>query len=322
MSNQMKHFLSVFVVAGTISFMACPAFAQAVTFNFSGTVTSVSGAPFGLSPTVGDPVTGSIAYAPTSPGTSPVAGYIQPAPSGMSVFMGGATVTHDVSASFQVINNYTGNASNPCRSLQGSFDNINGFGPWDMFQGHIYVNGVPQAQWSFIAFSLTDFGQQALGSTALPTALNFLSFSERVGCIYDSASGGRVGFSIGPVAPPAIPVTIDIKPGSFPNSINPNNQGVIPVAILTTDPSDNVTTFDAATVDPVTVRVGPTGTEAAPVHDALEDVDGDGDTDMTLHFNVQDTGIKCGDTSAMLKGETLDGEAITGTDSIRTVACN
>jgi hypothetical protein len=94
------------------------------------------------------------------------------------------------------------------------------------------------------------------------------------------------------------------------------------VAILTTNPSDNVATFDAANVDPATVLFGSTGTEAAPVHDALEDVDEDGDTDMILHFNIQDTGIQCGDTSATLTGATFDGQAIKGTDSIMTVGCH
>lgn len=75
-------------------------------------------------------------------------------------------------------------------------------------------------------------------------------------------------------------VPIDIKPGSFPNSINLRSRGKIPVAILTTG------TFDATTVDPTTVLFGQTGTEAAPVRAALEDVDGDGDTDMILHFNT------------------------------------
>ena len=112
-----------------------------------------------------------------------------------------------------------------------------------------------------------------------------------------------------------IPVAIDIKPGSFPNSINPRSRGSIPVAILTTN------TLDATTVDPTTVRFGRTGTEAAPVQFALEDVDGDGDTDMILHFNTQDTGIVCGDTSASLTGETFGGQAIQGTDSIKTVGC-
>ncbi|MBI4200436.1 MAG: hypothetical protein HY535_08205 [Chloroflexi bacterium] len=112
-----------------------------------------------------------------------------------------------------------------------------------------------------------------------------------------------------------ITVTIDIKPGSFPNSINPRSKGRIPVAILTTDP------FDATTVDPTTVLFGPTGTEAAPVQSALEDVDGDGDTDMILHFNTQDTGIVCGVTSASLTGETFAGQAIRGSDSINTAGC-
>jgi len=110
-------------------------------------------------------------------------------------------------------------------------------------------------------------------------------------------------------------VGIDIKPGSFPNSVNPKSKGMIPVAILTTD------TFDAITVDPTTVLFGPTGTEAVPVHTALEDMDGDGDTDMILHFNTQATEIQCGDTSASLTGETFSGQIIEGSDSIKTVGC-
>ena len=42
-----------------------------------------------------------------------------------------------------------------------------------------------------------------------------------------------------------ITVSIDIKPGSSPNRINPKSNGVIPVGILTTD------AFDATTVDPL-----------------------------------------------------------------------
>jgi Domain of unknown function (DUF4114) len=110
-------------------------------------------------------------------------------------------------------------------------------------------------------------------------------------------------------------VAIDIKPGSSPNSINPASKGVIPVAILTTP------TFDATTVDAKTVKFGPTGTEAAAVHSAREDVDGDGNTDLILHFRTQDTGILCGTTSAHLTGKTFDGQQIEGSDSIRTVGC-
>lgn len=90
---------------------------------------------------------------------------------------------------------------------------------------------------------------------------------------------------------------------------------MIPVAILTTG------SFDATTVDPATVLFGRTGTEAASVHFAFEDVDGDGDIDMVLHFNTQATGIQCGDTSASLTAETFSGQEIQGSDSIKTVGC-
>lgn len=124
--------------------------------------------------------------------------------------------------------------------------------------------------------------------------------------IFEAGSAGKCAVTT---------VTVDIKPGSLPNSINPKSKGKLPVAILTTN------AFDATTMDPTTVRFGQTGTEAAPVQSALEDVDGDGDIDMILHFNTQDTGMMCGDTSASLTGETFSEQAIQGTDAIKTVAC-
>lgn len=47
-----------------------------------------------------------------------------------------------------------------------------------------------------------------------------------------------------------MPISIDIKPATFPNSINPQSKGKVPVAILTTD------SFDATAVDPTTVLFG------------------------------------------------------------------
>jgi hypothetical protein len=108
---------------------------------------------------------------------------------------------------------------------------------------------------------------------------------------------------------------IDIKPGEFPNPINPRNRGVIPVAILTTD------TFNTTTVKATTVRFGATGTEAGPVRVAVEDVNNDGRPDLLLFFNTQDTGIQCQDTSASLTGQTFSGQEIEGSDAITTVGC-
>jgi uncharacterized delta-60 repeat protein len=114
----------------------------------------------------------------------------------------------------------------------------------------------------------------------------------------------------------ATAVKIDINPGSSPNSINPKSNGVIPVAILTTD------TFDATTIDPLSVRFGPKGAKEAHNKGHIEDVNHDGEPDLVLHFKTQATGIRCGDTSAALTGETFDRDLIQGSDAIKTVGCN
>ncbi|MFX1300789.1 MAG: PKD domain-containing protein [Promethearchaeota archaeon] len=125
---------------------------------------------------------------------------------------------------------------------------------------------------------------------------------------------GGVGLDTLTIIVERIPVAIDIKPGSDPNSINPKSKGVIPVAILHDD------TFDPALVDPDSVRFGPN--QAEPVHWAYEDVDNDGDIDLILHFKTQATGIQAGDTEATLIADLIDGRQIIGVDSIRTVPPN
>lgn len=112
-----------------------------------------------------------------------------------------------------------------------------------------------------------------------------------------------------------IEVDIDIMPGSPKNSINLKGKGVIPVAILTTD------TFDATVVDPMPVEFGPDGAIEAHGTGHIEDIDGDGDFDLLLHFNTRDTGIACEDTAASITGETFNGQLIEGFDAIRIVGC-
>jgi probable HAF family extracellular repeat protein len=143
-------------------------------------------------------------------------------------------------------------------------------------------------------------------ATATPVDIN--NRGQIVG-VYSDSSGGTHGFLA------TLQVTLDIKPGEFPNSINLKSKGKIPVAILTTD------TFDATTVKASTVRFGNTGDEAAPVGVSVKDVNADTRPDLLLSFNIQDTGIECGETSASLTGETMREEAIQGADSIVTIGC-
>lgn len=107
-------------------------------------------------------------------------------------------------------------------------------------------------------------------------------------------------------------VSIDIKPGSYPNCFNSNEHGVIPVAILGSED------FDASTVDPFTVVLDGAGVRVKGKSGnagSLEDVNLDGYMDLVVQI-VDDGGYSPGDTAATLTGKTYDLVPIQGTDSI------
>jgi transposase len=114
-----------------------------------------------------------------------------------------------------------------------------------------------------------------------------------------------------------LPVDIDIKPGSDPNSVNLSSAGVIPVAILSSD------TFDATTVNPDTLTLG--GAKVKLVgksgrslcHD--EDSDGDGLLDFVCQFETAQFMIVEGVSVATLEGETINGVSIFGEDTVQIV---
>jgi len=115
-------------------------------------------------------------------------------------------------------------------------------------------------------------------------------------------------------------VSVDIKPGSFPNSINTRSMGVVPVAILGSD------TFDVTDVDVTTLMFG----TASPAHDLtdsdtydehLQDVNDDGFLDLVSHYKQKETGIACGNTEETLTGALLDGTPIEGIDSVNPKGC-
>lgn len=109
---------------------------------------------------------------------------------------------------------------------------------------------------------------------------------------------------------------IDIKPGNRYNVINPRSQGKIMVAVLSSSG------FDAADVDAESARFGPDRARRAHNQVVFQDVDHDGDDDMVLHFETDETGIECGDTEATLEGKTEAGDKFSASDSVLTVGCN
>lgn len=111
-------------------------------------------------------------------------------------------------------------------------------------------------------------------------------------------------------------VTIDIKPGSDPNSINLGSRGNVPVAIFGT------ADFDATTVDPTTitlagasVKLKGKGTPMA----SFEDVNEDGILDIVVHVDTSALELSEEDIVAILVGKTFNGVIIRGEDTVRIV---
>jgi uncharacterized delta-60 repeat protein len=119
-------------------------------------------------------------------------------------------------------------------------------------------------------------------------------------------------------APAVITVLVDVKPDSSDNVLPLQANGLIPVAILTTD------TFNAASVDPASVCFGsaddPSRRDCTESHGTghLQDVNGDARSDLLLHYETQQSGIRSGDTQACLTGRTYGGTSIQGCDRIAT----
>jgi probable HAF family extracellular repeat protein len=114
----------------------------------------------------------------------------------------------------------------------------------------------------------------------------------------------------------ATEVQIDIKPGSDLNSINPKSGGRIQVAILSS------ATFDAPTqVDQSFLTFGRMGDEPslAFCNSSGEDVNSDGLLDLVCHFYTLRAAFQSEDAEAILKGKSVSGTPIIGSDSVRIV---
>ena len=112
-------------------------------------------------------------------------------------------------------------------------------------------------------------------------------------------------------------VPIDIKPDSYPNSINIASAGVIPVSIFSSP------TFDAATTNPDTITLEGAGVKLHGFGSQElchgEDVNEDNLIDLVCHIQTEALDIVVGQSIAVLEGITFDGTLIRGEDSIQIV---
>ncbi|MCH8275495.1 MAG: PD40 domain-containing protein [Armatimonadetes bacterium] len=113
-----------------------------------------------------------------------------------------------------------------------------------------------------------------------------------------------------------IEVVIDIKPGSFPNSINLGSNGTVAVAIFSTE------TFDATEIDPVTVTLAGSSVRLrgrGMPQASFEDINGDGLLDLVVHVVTDALELTGEDVEAILEGRLYDGTLIRGSDTVRIV---
>ena len=120
-------------------------------------------------------------------------------------------------------------------------------------------------------------------------------------------------YAIKPAQGP-LAVSIDIKPGSTENSINPKSRGKIPVAILS---GRGFAAPEA--VKQTSLTFGRSGSEQSLAFCTSEDVNGDGQLDLVCHFETERTSFQGTDNQGVLKGLTNTGRALQGIDSIRLV---
>jgi Tol biopolymer transport system component len=118
-----------------------------------------------------------------------------------------------------------------------------------------------------------------------------------------------------PALPETRTVVIDIKPCDYPNAINLGSEGVVPVAILSSE------TFDATQVDADTVTLAGAGVAVRGKGNKLmahqEDVNSDGLTDLVLQVETQNLDPnQLQDGRANLSGSTLQGAKFAGSDEI------
>ncbi len=117
---------------------------------------------------------------------------------------------------------------------------------------------------------------------------------------------------------PVMQVDIDIKPGSERNPVNPEAEGVLPVAVFSSD------TFDATDIDPSTVHLAGASVAQNPDDGKWmiqeQNENGDALLDVRLSFDTESIDVeRLADDYAVLAGSTFGGVEFEGRDRVTIV---
>jgi hypothetical protein len=211
------------------------------------------------------------------------------------------------------------------------------FAPAGPFGGDLYV-GASQASGPVSILridptgSVSEFATGFIGASFYPSPeLRFpngdgLAFSNDGESLFVSDMLGNAIYRIFEYVEPAVSASLDIKPGTCPNSCNLKAKGVLPVSILGT------ADFDVSAIDPETVQlegVSPlrwnwkdVGTPFDGELCDCHELEGDGYVDLTLKFDPEEIMAALGPVSdgdeivLTLSGQLLDGTTLEGQDCI------
>ena len=145
--------------------------------------------------------------------------------------------------------------------------------------------------------------------------------------IVDDGNGGTDTATVEITVNSVIDAVIDVKPGNGDaiDPINLSSKGRTPIAILATQTANgDADEFDPNAIDLALMTFKINGESIAPEKMTLEDVDGDGDLDLLLHFLTADLAdILASDATELALTAEFGGDALGndlgGSDAIKVV---
>jgi hypothetical protein len=313
--------------------LCVPAEAEPVVLNFTGvleevvdtTLDSVLGGQFA----VGDPFTGTVVYDDEAtdglPGDPNTGSYrFMTAPSSLSITIKGQTFSTDpgdVEFLVLVSNDYLDTPEAvviDSVSVDVFIDKVVfpvETGPFGSGMGLRFNESVPASGPPPTAI-VDDRLPTTIDVSAWDTARFYVSSDFGMGAEPWEQYYYRITGNIVSVSGQVQEVDIDIKPGSDPNCININGNGVIPVAILGSESLD-VGMIDQGSLSLGGLNVRVRGNKGPLC--GLEDTNLDGWYDLVCRFEDDADNWSAGSGEATLEGELWDGTAIEGSDTICVV---